>query len=126
MAGAADYNLAEYLINAYSTSVGGSPQTTYIPVPYDGTLVETNVSIGAAISTADSTITVSVLPAGVAANAVTVGGTLTVVQSGSAAGKFFSVKHTTNRRVRKGDTIRLVPAGATGTSPGVYALRIER
>lgn len=126
MAGAADYNLAEYVLNAYSTSVGGSPQTTYIPVPYDGTLVETQVAIGAAITVADSTITVSVLPGGVAASAVTVGGTVTVVQSGSAAGKVYSAKHTTNRRVRKGDSIRLVPAGATTTSPGTYSIRIER
>lgn len=124
--GKADYRLATYVLSAYSTSVGGSPQTTYIPVPFAGNLTETMVSLFAAITAADSVITVSILPAGVAASAVTVGGTITIVQASSAAGMMFSTKHTTGTLVSKGDVIRLVPTGASTTAAGIYVMRIRR
>lgn len=126
MAGKADYQLRETSLWAYSTSVGGSPQTTYIPIPFDGLIYETQVTIGAAITVANSVITLAVLPLGVAANAVTVGGTLTIVQAGSAAGMVFMVKHTSPNLIRRGDVLRLVPAGATTTSVGIYSVRIRR
>lgn len=122
----ADYQLRDYVLNAYSTSVGGSPQTTYIAVPFDAMLLTTRVTIGTAITVANSVITVSVLPLGVAANAVTIGGTLTIVQAGSAAGMVFMAAHTSPQEVRKGDVIRLVPVGATTTSVGMYTLKLRR
>lgn len=124
--GSADYQTREYALTAYSTSVGGSPQTTYIPVPWDAVLHSSRVAIGAAITVANSVITVSVLPLGVAANAITIGGTITIVQAGSAAGMVFMTLHSSPQSVHKGDVIRLVPAGATTTSVGIYTLKFRR
>lgn len=127
MSGAADYTLAEYTLTVASTSVGASPVACMVTVPFDGELVETQLATATAITTTDSTVTVTVLPAGVVANSLTVGGTIVATVTGAGIGKNYSNMHTTNRFVSKGDTIRLTPAGGGGAGViGVYTLRIRR
>ena len=126
MAGAADYTLRDYELNTYSSSVGGSPVAAYVAVPYDGMIIASHVTPTGTITAADSTITVAVLPQGVAASAVTVGVTLVIPVSGAAAGTRHTAIHTTNTRVVKGDVIRLTPAGASTVVPGTFTLEIRR
>ncbi len=127
MAGPADYTLRDTTRAVYTPSIGGTPVAAYIPVQQDALIIMTAVTPYGAITTADCTLTVAVLPAGVAANAVTVGGTVTVPLSGAAAGTFAFANHTTNRRVRKGDVIRITPAGASGASiAATISVRMRR
>lgn len=125
--GAADYRLSEYLLQVHTTSLATTPVAVYVAVPFDGEIVESRVTIYGAITSAASTNTLAVLPAGVAASAVDVGTTLDVAVSGSAAGKTYSAAHTGSRTVRAGDSIRITPAGATGASiRGDYVIKIRR
>jgi hypothetical protein len=126
MAGAADYQLREYLLSAYTSSVGGTPVAAYVPVPYDGVIYASHVTPSGTITAADSTTTVAVLPQGVAASAVNVGTTLVIPSSGAAAGTRHTTIHTGARNVRRGDVIRLTPAGASTVVPGTYVVEIRR
>ena len=116
MPGRADYQLRDYVLSAYTPSIGATPVSAYIPVPMDAEILMTNVTPVGVITTADCTLTVSVLPGGVAASAVTVGVTVTVPVSGAAAGTFATATHTTNRAVKAGDVVRITPAGASGAN----------
>ncbi len=116
MSGRANYQLRDYSLSAFTSSIGATPVSAYMPVPMDAELMMTNVTPYGAITTADSTLTVSVLPGGVVANAVTVGVTVVVPVSGAAAGTFATATHTTNRAVRAGDVVRITPAGASGAN----------
>ena len=127
MGGKADYSLSEYMVHGATTSLGATPVASYIPVPYDGTIIESFVAVGGTTAlTGVSTTTLAVLPAGVVADAVNVGTTL-VLASGAAVGRNAMAVHTGARSVRAGDTIRLTPAGATGASVvGNYSVKIKR
>ena len=74
-------NTADF--TAYTPSCGDSPVAAYIRAPFRCRLLKAAGILGGAITTADSTITVSV-------NATTLA-TFTVTQSGSTAGQLFSV-----------------------------------
>jgi hypothetical protein len=127
MAGPADNTLRDYSLNTSSPSIGATPVAAYVVVPFDATLETTRVTPTGVITTADSTITVAILPQGVAASAITVGGTVVVPVAGAAAGTSHMVRHSTNRRVSKGDVIRLTPAGASGANIGAqFTLRLRR
>lgn len=128
MAQNANYTTAEYTIQAQSASIGAAPLPAYVPVPHGGLLVESYLAVQG--PSADvigvSTTTVAILPGGVAANAVNVGGTL-VTANNAARGTTVRVNHSGFRSVSEGDVIRLTPAGATGTSVvGNYVLKIRR
>ena len=123
MPGKADYSEQDYILHGSTTSL--SATTVYIPVIWGGTLVKSAVSCGAAVTTADLTLTLAVLPAGVAANAVNVGGVLTVT-NGTAAGSYTEQKHTTTRTCRQGDVLRFTPAAGTAAGVATYVVRIRR
>jgi hypothetical protein len=123
----ADYSLQDYVLNLYLSSIGGTPLSGYVVVPMGGILIVTKVTPYGAITTADCTLTVSVLPQGLVANVVTVGGTVTVPLTGAAAGTISTVRHTTNRKLWRDDVIRITPAGASGASiAAMVTFRIRR
>lgn len=124
MPGRADYSLQEYALTVYSSAIGTGAVTVYVVVPWDGTLIETRLTPHTTLG-ASSTTTVSILPAGVAANAITVGGTV-VASAASAAGSAVLTRHTGTRSVSQGDVIRLAASGSAGASAGVYTLLIKR
>ncbi len=127
MAGRADYQWRDYTIQAASTSVGATPISAYVVVPFDGEIIESYLSTLTAITTTDSTVTLSVLPAGVVANAVAVGGTLVATVTGAGVGKSYTAKHSSPRLVREGDTIRFTPAGGGGAGVvGNFVVKIRR
>lgn len=127
MPGKADYSSQDYMIYATSSSVGASPVVAYAVVPFAGTIIESYVTTVTAITTTDSTTTFAVLPAGVVANAINVGGTLVATVTGAGIGKTYRAKHSTPRVVAAGDGIRITPAGGGGASViGNYAIKIRR
>lgn len=97
-----------------SPSIGASPVTVYMRVPFRSRILKFTGILGGTITTADGTITVAV-------NGVTVG-TFTVTQSGSAAGQLFSGATTTTilSYVNEDDVISFTPSGASGSSIPMY------
>jgi hypothetical protein len=95
-------------LTAYTPSCGTSPVAAYIRVPFRCRLLKAAGILGAAITTADGTVTV-------AANATTLT-TFTVTQAGSAAGQLFSVTPPSPIYLNEDDVIVLTPSGASGTS----------
>lgn len=96
-----------------SPSVGASPIPAYVRIPFRGRILKFTGVLRGAITTADGTITVAV-------NGTTIG-TLTVTQSGSAAGQLFSGAATTNllSQVNEDDIVSFTPSGASGASIGM-------
>lgn len=83
-----------------------------------GRLVDAMCTISAALTTANGTITVKKYPAGASASAVTCG-TITLVQSGSAAGQTFELVLTgseANCTFARGDVLAFDGDGACDTT----------
>lgn len=95
----------------------------YVPVPDDaeGDIVEIRSAINGAIGTADATLT-----AKIGGTAVT-GGTITITQSGSAAGDTDVCRPTAARTVSAGDAVEIETDGAsTNTVPVFGIISIQR
>jgi hypothetical protein len=93
-----------------------SASVAYTPIPSQGIIVDAFCSISAAITSADSVITVKISHAG--ATAVTIG-TITVPNSGSAAGDTVAMVITgseTARSCARGDTLIFDSGGASSTT----------
>jgi hypothetical protein len=99
-------------LTAYTPSVGTSPVPAYVRVPARSRILKFGGVLGGAITTADGTITVTNVTQG------TTVGTLTVTQSGSAAGLLFSGAPATVAlsQCNEDDVLSLVPSGASGAS----------
>lgn len=106
------FPLNYYTMNASIADVG-TASTVYFSAPQAGYLREVTTTLFAAITGANDVITIAV-------DGTTVG-TITVTQSGSAAGDVDYVM--VNAPVRKGSRITCANSGAsTGTAPLAYAL----
>lgn len=104
-------------LNFYTLSASiadvGTAATVYFSAAQGGALREVTCTLFAAITGANDTITVAV-------DGTTVG-TITVVQSGSAAGDKYTLE--LNAPVSKGSRITCANSGAsTGVAPLAYAL----
>lgn len=92
-------------------------ETVWVPVVSDGYLIEARTVLAAAINTADSTVTVSVN--------TTTAATLTIAQSGSAAGDI-DTSGDIRVPVKIGDYIKVATdGGSTGTAKLGFALVIR-
>jgi len=88
---------------------------SYAPVPFGGIIVDAFCTISAAVTSADSVVTVKVIKSGT----TTTIGTITVAYSGSAAGSTFTMTVTGSekaRSVNRGDTIVFDSDGASSTT----------
>lgn len=92
--------------------------STYVATPVAGTITKVYSVLHTAITTADATITVK--PGGSAAT----GGTITVTQSGSAAGDVDSCTPTAGNSVTAGGYLEIETDGASSTTARV-TLTIE-
>jgi hypothetical protein len=99
-------------LTAYTPSCGAAPVPAYIRAPFRSRLLKATGILGGAITTANATITVTVNGTSVA--------TLTVPQSGSAAGQLFSVTMPSPTYLNEDDVIALTPSGASGASIPMY------
>ena len=113
--------LNEEQVEGYSASVAASPVAAYVRAPFRGKILKVWSILGGAITVGDATVTVAI-------NGTTVtGGTITIANSGSAAGDFDSAVPTALNFVNEDDVISFTPSGATGTSvPGWFGAVIRR
>jgi hypothetical protein len=99
-------------LTAYTPSCGASPVAAYIRVPFRCRLLKATGILGGAITSADATVTVST-------NSTTLA-TLTVTQSGSAAGQLFSATPPSPAYLNEDDVIVLTPSGASGSAISMH------
>lgn len=91
---------------------------SYMPIMKAGRVIDAKIALSAAITGADSIVTVKKYPEGVSANTVTIG-TITLSNSGSAAGKVYSLSITGTeaaRTVADGDVLVFDTDGASSTT----------
>ena len=106
------FPLNYYQLNAQIADVG-TGSVVYFSAPQAGFLREVTTTLFAAITGANDVITIAVDG--------TTAGTITVTQSGSAAGDVDTLQ--LNTPVRKGSRITCTNSGAsTGTAPLAYTL----
>lgn len=120
MALTTNHPLNERVVWAFSRSVGNSAETAYTVSPCRGKVIKVGVVLHAAITTADGTVATTIN-----GTAIT-GGSITITQSGSAAGSAFSATPTAANTVAEGDYISFPPTGASGTTVGAMFYAIIR
>jgi hypothetical protein len=102
--------LTDVVLQCQTPSVGATPQTAIVRVPFRCKILQLSSVLGGAITTADATVTCSVNT-----TAIT-GGTITITQSGSALGQINTANPTALTVANEGDYIKFVPSGASGAS----------
>jgi hypothetical protein len=113
-----NHPLREEVVQAFSRSIGASPEAAFIRAPFRGRVVKVGCVTQGAITTADASIATAIN-----GTAIT-GGAITVTQSGAAAGQHFSVVPSAARDVVEDDVVSFTPSGASGASIGgqLYAV----
>ena len=101
--------LTEGVLNAQMADIS-TASTVYVPVPWRGRIVRYHSAIANAITTADGSISLTINGTAV------VRSTITVTQSGSAAGDVDSAFPTGANYVNEGDYISIVSTGACDTT----------
>lgn len=112
--------LTEGTVHASMVDISAS-DTVYVPSPWRGRIVRWYSAIDNAITTADGVLSLSIN-----GTAVT-GSTITVTQSGSAAGDVDVAVPTGANYVNEGDSIGVISTGACDTTCiGKFSIVIER
>ncbi len=110
--------LNDYFITTKLADISTAGQT-YVAVPDGGRLIKVFAALGAAITTADATMTVK--------TAQGTAGTISVPFSGSAAGNVYTLEPSANNAVNEGETIEIeTDGGSTGTAEVEITLVIRR
>src|SRR5262245_54076813 len=114
----ANHPVNELVVQAFSRSIGASPEAAYVRAPFRGQIIKLGCVTQGAITTADATITTAIN-----GTAIT-GGSVTVTLSGAAAGQHFSATPTAARDVVEDDVVSFTPSGASGATIGgqMYAV----
>lgn len=114
--GPADFRLNDYFIFFRFPDIAAA-SSIYLPIPQGGEIIETGLVNSVVVDGANAVLTLSKLPLGVVANAVAVGGTITVLTAGSAIGLRTVQAHSgANRFVSNRDTLRLTSDGGPTTA----------
>lgn len=117
--GSGDWSPIELIINAAVPDLS-SASTTYVAIPYAGSIAKIIGVLGGAISGSNATVTVR-NSAGVSM------GTITVTHSGSAAGDIDTLTPASNNTVSADSFISVETNGAsTGHSPLHLSIILER
>ena len=109
--------LNDYFIQAKIVDVSTVGQI-YIPVPDDGKVIKVISALNGTIDTADAVLTVK--------GAEGTMGTITIEDSGSAAGDVDTLEPTANNNVLEGGTIEVETNGASGQTISVDLVIIVR
>jgi hypothetical protein len=109
--------LNDYFIYGKIEDVSTAGQI-YIPVPDDGQIIKVITALNGAIATADATLTVK--------TAEGTAGTITIANSGSAAGDVDSLEPTSNNNVLEDGTIEIETDGASTNTISVDIVVIVR
>ena len=89
----------------------GTAATAYVVVPWDGKLISVYSVIDAVLTGADETLTLKNN-----AGATMTGGTITITQSGSAAGDIDSVTPSANNTFVAGEMMQIAIGGENGAA----------
>jgi hypothetical protein len=118
MALPANHPLREHVVQAFSRSIGASPEAAHIRAPFRGRIIKLGCVTQGTITTADAAIATAIN-----GTAIT-GGSITVTVSGAAAGQHFSATPTGARDVVEDDVVSFTPSGASGSNIGaqLYAV----
>lgn len=109
--------LNDYFITAKIEDVSTAGQI-YVPVPDGGKIIKVISALNGAIATANAVLTVK--------TAEGTAGTITITQSGSAAGDVDTLEPTTNHNVLEGGTIEIETNGASTNTISVDLVIIIR
>jgi hypothetical protein len=112
--------VSEVTIQAFSRSIGATPEAAYVRAPFRGRVLKLGCVTQGAISTADATIATAINGAAIT------GGAITVTASGAAAGQLFSATPTAARDVNEDDVISFTPSGASGANVGGQMFAVIR
>jgi hypothetical protein len=112
--------VSEVTIQAFSRSIGATPEAAYVRAPFRGRVLKLGCVTQGAISTADATIATAINGAAIT------GGAITVTASGAAAGQLFSATPTAARDVNEDDVISFTPSGASGANVGAQMFAVIR
>jgi hypothetical protein len=118
MALATNHPVNEQVVQAFSRSIGGTPEAAYMRAPFRGKIIKVGCVTQGVITSADCTVTTAI-----AGTSIT-GGAITVTVSGAAAGQHFSAAPTGANDVNEDDVVSFTPAGASGSTIGgqMYAV----
>src|SRR5215510_280534 len=113
-----NHTIDEVIVQAFSRSIGGTPEAAYIRAPFRGRILKVGCVTQGVITTADATIATAINGTSIT------GGSITVTVAGAAAGQHFSATPTAARDVVEDDVVSFTPAGASGSSIGgqMYAV----
>jgi hypothetical protein len=100
----------EAVVHAHSPSVGASAVTAYARSPFRGKVIKVGSVLYGAITTADATVATTIN-----GTAIT-GGSITITQSGSAAGQVNTATPSAANDVNEDDYISFPPTGAGGAN----------
>ena len=108
----------EVTVQAFSRSIGATPEAAYLRAPFRGRIIKLGCVTQGVITTADATIATAINGAAVT------GGAITVTVAGAAAGQHFSATPTAARDVNEDDVVSFTPSGASGATIGgqLYAV----
>src|SRR5262245_6036250 len=108
----------EVTVQAFSRSIGASPEAAYLRAPFRGRILKLGCVTQGVITTADATIATAINGSAIS------GGAITVTVAGVAAGQHFSATPTAARDVVEDDVISFTPSGASGATIGgqLYAV----
>ena len=101
-----------YVVSAVIADVS-TAETVYVPIPYSGTVAKVTTALEGAIATADDTITVTNVGVGSM-------GTITITQSGSAAGDIDTLTPASNNTVTNDDVISIATDGASTSAQRLW------
>ena len=109
--------LNDYFLTCQIADVSTAGQV-YVAVPDDGKIIKVMSALNGAISGADADLTVK--------TAQGTAGTITIAQSGSAAGDVDTVEPSANNYVKEGEAIEIETDGASTGAQGVAVTIIVR
>jgi hypothetical protein len=110
----------EVTVQAFSRSIGASPEAAYVRVPFRGRVLKVGCVTQGAITTADAAIATAINGTAIS------GGAITVTVAGAAAGQLFSALPTAARDVNEDDVISFTPSGASGANIGAQMFAVIR
>lgn len=107
-------------LTGYTPSVGGTPVSVYFRVPFRCRIMQVASVLGGAITSADASVACSV-------NGGTAFATMTITQSGSAAGTVSTQVPPSPTYANQDDYITMTPSLASGSSiPAQFQVMIRR
>jgi hypothetical protein len=110
----------EVTVQAFSRSIGASPEAAYVRAPFRGRVLKVGCVTQGAITTADAAIATAINGSAIS------GGAITVAVAGAAAGQLFSALPTAARDVNEDDVISFTPSGASGANIGGQMFAVIR